>query len=138
MLPGGTDQDCGEGHYPALLLTREAVADAVYGARAWAQTVSWSVVLGGVGSILTGLSQHNAAALASGVTAVVVAFIPRARPLWVYAVAQTWAMRQGWGAVPASERPFEIEGDLPDRALHVSEYEVVRRSPKLPERERPN
>lgn len=113
-MTGGTDHeiDPGEGHWAARLLWRERVADMAYDARAKAQAFSWTVVIGGLGAALTGWAQHDTALLCSGVTAIVVAFIPRARPLWVHAVVQTWLMQRGWTAVPAEERPLRSPDEI--------------------------
>lgn len=117
-MHGGTDHDHDHETY------RERAEDAVYGVRAWTQSISWTVVLGGIGMALTGWAQHDTTMLASGATALVVAFLPRARPLWVREVVKTWAMKQGWAAIPAEERPIEPArptvkfvniGELPDR-----------------------
>jgi hypothetical protein len=113
-MTGGTDHDIdpGEGHWAARLLWRERVADLAYDARAKAQTLAWTAIFAGLGMFFTGLATHDSALFASGITAVVVAFIPRCRPLWAYQVAMTWAMARGWTAVPAEERPLRSPDEI--------------------------
>jgi hypothetical protein len=84
----------------------EEFDDAIYGMKAWSQAVPWLTVFGGVGLVITGWANRDPAMFASGATAVVVAFIPRAKPQFVYEVARTIAIRAGWIALPASEDPL--------------------------------
>lgn len=123
-MQGGTDHDCGEGHYAARLLWRERAQDLVYDARAWSQGLAWTTICAGLGMFFTGLATRDAALLSSGVTAVIVAFIPRVRPVWAYQVAMTWAIKQGWAAVPAEERPLRPADEILDE--RVKNHGLVR------------
>lgn len=120
-MQGGTDHDHDGWTY------RERAEDALYDVRAWSQSISWSVVLGGLGMALTGWAQHDTALLASGVTAVVVAFLPRARPEWIKQVVRTWGMKQGWTAVPAEERPLRTPDEILSERVRVRPVVEVRR-----------
>jgi hypothetical protein len=118
---GGTDHDHDRETY------RERAEDIVYDVRAWSQSISWSVVLGGLGAALTGWAQHDTALLASGVTALVVAFLPRARPAWIGGVVRTWAMARGWTAVPAEERPLRTPDEILSERVRARPAVEVRR-----------
>ena len=114
-FPGPDDCDPGEEYLPVRFVSRDDVADAVFQARARAraQGVAWLTVIVGIGMVIAGLVQHNAALFSSGVTAVVVAFIPRCRPVWAYEIARTWAIKRGWTAAPAEERPLQSDMEDP-------------------------
>jgi hypothetical protein len=93
---------------------RDQVDDARYQVRAWSQGVAWTTVIGGLGLVLTGWATRNSVMFSSGLTAVVVAFFPRARSKFIYEVANTWTMKKGWRPLPKSERPYSPEGSKGD------------------------
>jgi len=78
--------------------------------------VAWTAAISGLGLILTGWANKNTVMFSSGVAATVVAFIPRARAKFVYEVANSWTMKQGWKRVPESERPL-VPDDEPAKSL---------------------
>jgi hypothetical protein len=91
---------------------RDQFKEAKYDLASWSQSIAWMAVVGGIGRILTGWSEHDSDKFASGVAIVFVALYPRAKMEWAYEFARTVTMRLKWTKVPEEEKPLRTPDEI--------------------------